>query len=73
MDQSATSSSRSTRKASSDREPAAKIVSELLEVNGVRHLKTLESESADQLRSKRVSRPNPKYYGPDWQHKQVGS
>jgi hypothetical protein len=36
-------------------------------------LKTLESESADQLRSKRVSRPNPKYYGPDWQHKQVGS
>ncbi|WVZ95879.1 hypothetical protein U9M48_041587 [Paspalum notatum var. saurae] len=60
MDQSATSSSRSARKASSDREPVVEVVSELVEVDeGVQHRKTLESESADQPRSKRVSRPNP--------------
>lgn len=59
-------------KASSDRELVAEAVSELVEVdNGVQHCQTLEGESADQLRSKKVSRPNPKYYGPDWRSNQV--
>ncbi|CAL4937831.1 unnamed protein product [Urochloa decumbens] len=73
MYKSATSSSKSARKADSDQELAVEAVSELVEVDDeVQHRKTVESESTDQLRSKRASRPNPKYYGPDWRSKKVG-